>query len=236
MSKPIIGALPLVDSEKNCYWMLPGYMKGIELAGGIPVMLPLTSDKEIISQIVNDFDGFLFTGGHDVSPSVYGFEKSADCGECSDERDSMEKIIFELAFELNKSMFGICRGIQFFNAVMGGTLYQDLPSEYGSSVNHHQTPPYHIPVHTVDICPSSPLYLALKTDKLSVNSYHHQAIKDLSPELAAMAISEDGLIESVYSPNKRFVWAVQWHPEFSYEVDEASRKLFEMFVRSTVCP
>ena len=71
MKKPLIGIIPLVDRERESYWMLPGYMKGIEEAGGIPVMLPLTSDREALEKLVNYFDGFLFTGGHDVSPAVY---------------------------------------------------------------------------------------------------------------------------------------------------------------------
>ena len=129
-----------------------------------------------------------------------------------------------------KPLLGICRGIQFLNVHLGGTLYQDLPAEHPSAANHHQTPPYDAPVHSVTLTAGSPLCALLGKDTLAVNSLHHQAIKTLAPGLAAMAVSEDGLTEAVCLPDKRFVWAVQWHPEFSFRVNEDSRKIFKAFV------
>lgn len=230
MGKPMIGILPLVDVERESYWMLPGYMEGVSLAGGLPVMLPLTDDEEDLNQLSKRMDGFLFTGGQDVSPAVYHEQASAQCGECCPARDTMESALFRLLFEVDKPIFGICRGIQFINAIMGGTLYQDLPTERPTGVMHHQSPPYDIPAHTVKIMNDTPLYDLLGKDSISVNSYHHQAIRELAPGLSAMAISEDGLIEAVFAPGRRFLWAVQWHPEFSYLTDENSRKLFTAFV------
>ena len=129
-----------------------------------------------------------------------------------------------------KPVLGICRGIQFLNVHLGGTLYQDLPAEHPSAANHHQTPPYNAPVHSVTLTADSPLWALLGKDTLAVNSLHHQAIKTLAPGLAVMAVSEDGLTEAVCLPDKRFVWAVQWHPEFSFRVNEDSRKIFKAFV------
>lgn len=233
MNKPLIGILPLIDTEKDSYWMLPGYMLGIEYAGGIPVMLPLTTDKESLHQLAKTFDGFLFTGGHDISPSLYGAKKSPFCGECSRERDWMEQQLLEFILQLDKPILGICRGIQLLNVVLGGTLYQDLPTEHPSSIEHHQQPPYDIPVHTVKLEKNSPLYELLKKDDLSVNSYHHQAVKELSPKLKAMAYSPDGLIEAVWMPQTQFVWAVQWHPEFCYRTHHISQQIFEKFLAHT---
>ena len=127
-------------------------------------------------------------------------------------------------------MLGICRGIQFFNACLGGTLYQDLPTEYPSEVAHVMRPPYDQAVHSIALLPGSPLSALLGRTELGVNSYHHQAIKALPPGLGEMARSEDGLVEAVYLPDKSFVWAVQWHPEFSFRTDENSRKIFSAFV------
>ena len=99
-----------------------------------------------------------------------------------------------------------------------------------SLMEHHQKSPYDKPVHDVEIIKNTPLYSVLEKDILPVNSYHHQAIKDLSDKLLPMAKAEDGLIEAVYMPNKRFVWGVQWHPEFLYKSDENSKLIFERFV------
>lgn len=232
MSKPLIGVIPLVDTEKDSYWMLPGYMDGILMAGGIPVMLPMTSDREVLEQIAETYDGFLFTGGHDVSPALYGESPAPVCGECSEARDEMEQILFHMVYEMDKPILGICRGIQLINALLGGTLYQDLPTQHPSEIKHQQTPPYNNPIHEVEIASQTPLHTLLDQSIISVNSYHHQAVKDLSPRLKAMAFSPDGLVEAAYAPDKKYVWAVQWHPEFSFLKDPNSRKLFESFLEA----
>ena len=232
MKRPVIGIVPLVDIQKESYRMLPGYMDGVAEAGGLPIMLPLPDDEEQIDQLVALCDGFLFTGGQDVEPSLYGEEKGAACGECCPERDAMEVKLLNAALKLDKPIFGICRGIQFINTALGGTLYQDLPSQHPSAIEHHQRPPYDVPVHTVTPIPSTPLAALLGDGPFAVNSYHHQAVKKFASVWSAMAVAPDGVIEAAYMPGKRFVWAVQWHPEFSFRVDENSRKLFHAFVRA----
>ena len=232
MNKPLIGILPLVDIERESYWMLPGYMKGIEKAGGTSVMLPLTSDKETLRKFVNDFDGFLFTGGHDVSPSFYREEVSDNCGECCPMRDEMETILLPMVLEQGKPVLGICRGLQLINVALGGSLYQDLPAQHPSSVCHRQPAPYDQPIHLVELIPNTPLQKCLGKDELPVNSCHHQGIKELASGLQPMAYAKDGLVEAVWKPGSRFVWAVQWHPEFSHKVDENSRKIFRAFVKA----
>ncbi len=232
MKKPMIGVLPLYDVKLESYWMLPGYMEGIEAAGGIPVMLPLTSDPGTIRSIADTFDGFLFTGGQDIVPDIYGEKPEAFCGKPCHERDSMEELLFKQILLLDKPAFGICRGLQLFNALLGGTLYQDIPSQVQSEnrINHSQKPPYDKPVHEVYIDRESPLYQLLELDSMPVNSYHHQGIKTLSERLKAAAKAGDGMIEAVYMPEKSFVRAVQWHPEFIYKADDNNLKLFIEFV------
>ena len=229
--KPIIGLIPLWDDEKESIWMLPGYLEGIEMAGGIPLIFPLTTDKENIKELVNQVDGILLTGGHDVSPYLYKEEK-LDNVECCEKRDYMEYMVLKYSLQQHKSILGICRGIQLLNVYFKGSLYQDLPTQYKSEVNHHQSPPYDIPAHSVNIVKDSPLYDVLKIDSLRVNSYHHQAIKSLAQDLSIMAISEDGLIEGVYKEDERFVWGIQWHPEFNYKIDFNSQKIFLAFIDS----
>lgn len=230
--KPIVGVMPLWDDDKESVWMLPGYLDGIREAGGIPVIFPLTTEEDDLKKIMDLCDGFLFTGGQDVSPELYREEPLAGLVDTCPERDQMESFVLRNAIRSDKPVFGICRGIQFINAALGGTLYQDLPSQQPSSVEHHQQPPYDVPVHEVTIIKDSPLYQLLQTEQLPVNSYHHQAVHTLAPELKTMAVSSDGLIEGVYLPGKKFLWAVQWHPEFSWETDEYSRKIFRAFIQS----
>ena len=142
----------------------------------------------------------------------------------------MESYILKKSVELDKPVLGICRGIQFMNACFGGTLYQDLDKEFNSSIDHHMTPPYDRAVHEVNIRKDSLLYSILGKEKIGVNSYHHQAIKDLSPEFANSAISEDGIVEGIEMPSKRFIVGVQWHPELTYLCDENSQKIIKAFV------
>lgn len=230
--KPIIGLVPLIDEKKESFWMLPGYMNGITEAGGIPVMLPLTHDEGEIEELLDHMHGILLTGGHDVSPALYNEKPLKECAQTIEERDRMEMILLKKTLERDMPVLGICRGIQFLNVFTGGTLYQDLPTQRPTKTEHHQSPPYDIPVHEVTIKDDSKLFKLLGKRSIRVNSYHHQAIKDIGEDLKIMAISEDGLTEAVEMPDKRFVWAVQWHPEFAYKKDDVQRKIFEEFVKS----
>ena len=228
--KPIIGVMPLWDDDKESIWMLPGYMDGIKEAGGLPIIFPMTTDDEEMKQLCDMCTGFLFTGGHDVSAELYHEDPIPGMVDSCRTRDDMELKVLDIAVKQDKAVLGICRGIQFINAALGGSLYQDLPSQRPSAVEHHMTAPYDRVAHKVKICEDSPLYKLLDKEELGVNSYHHQAIKKLSPQLKAMAVSEDGLIEAVYIPGKKYIWAMQWHPEFSFRVDQDSRKIFKSFV------
>lgn len=230
MKRPMIGVIPLYDEKKESYWMLPGYMTGLEAAGAVPVMLPLTGNREVILQLMKQLDGLLLTGGHDIDPGIYGETPLPECGTLCRERDRMETIAAEACLNADKPLFGICRGLQLLNALLGGTLYQDIPTQKPGAVSHQMTPPYNRPVHPVSVEPETLLYQILGKEELAVNSYHHQGIKTLAPPLRAMAAAADGLIEAVYHPDKTFAAAVQWHPEFSWQTDGDSRKLFAAFV------
>lgn len=198
-------------------------------------MLPLTTDIDEIKQLLGMCDGVLITGGQDVDPVVYG-EASAQAieltGETSPARDEMEAKLLGLAIAWDVPVLGICRGIQSINALLGGTLWQDLPTQHPSMTEHHGKPPYDKPVHEVDLVPGTPLQACLGIKHLAVNSYHHQAVRTLASELEPMAWASDGILEALYRPASRFLWAVQWHPEFAFKVDEPSRKIFGAFVRS----
>ncbi len=230
--KPLVGVMPLWDDERKSIWMLPGYMDGIAQAGATPVIFPFSCDREELARLVRMCDGILFTGGQDVSPELYQETSIGNLVSCCRKRDEMETIVLQEALKNDKSVLGICRGIQFINAALGGTLYQDIPTQCPSEIEHHQKPPYHVPVHSVKIAVDSPLYTCLQVGELQVNSYHHQAVKTVSSALKVMAVSPDGIVEAVHKPDQHFVWAVQWHPEFSYQTDDNSRKIFHAFIQS----
>ena len=228
--KPMIAIVSLYDETKESYWMLPGYAQGLEEAGASPVILPLTQDAESLRRFADTFDGFVFPGGHDVDPALYGQTPSEKCGVICPERDGMEREFFPLALATGKPMLGICRGIQLFNVMLGGDLYQDILTECPSDVEHHETPPYDKVAHSVTIEPGTPLFEAVGVRDMAVNSYHHQGIKNLGKGVAVAAKAPDGMVEAVYLPEHKFALAVQWHPEFSRLSDENSRKIFQAFV------
>ena len=230
--KPLIGLIPLVDAGRESLWMLPGYMEGVAAAGGLPVVLPLTDDDADLDRLCGLCDGFLLTGGQDVSPALYGQVPIPECGETCPRRDAMETRVLRRAMALDKPLLGICRGIQFINASLGGTLWQDLPSQHSSHICHRQSAPYDAPSHDVAVLPKTPLAALLKRDTLSVNSYHHQAVRALAPGLQPMALSPDGLVEALWRPGHRFLWAVQWHPEFAWKVSPEALAIFRAFVES----
>ena len=230
MSKPLIGVMPLWDEGKKSIWMLPGHLEGIREAGGTPVIFPLTEDREELEQLCSLCNGFLITGGQDVDPAIYRETPIPQMGEICTVLDQMERQVLEYAIKEDKAVLGICRGIQYLNAMLGGSLYQDLNVQHPSKTEHHMEPPYDRVIHQVQIIDGTPLHQLLQVTELGVNSYHHQAVKTLAPSLTVMAESEDGLVEAVYMPKKTYVWAVQWHPELSYQTDKYSRKIFESFV------
>ncbi len=230
--KKIIGVMPLYDDRLESYWMLPGYMKMLEAENAIPLMLPLTDETEELDYFLDSCGGFLLTGGHDVSPSFYREEKKPGCGECCVIRDTMDSYVLKKAVQQDKPVLGICRGIQLMNACYGGNLYQDLETERKSGINHHMEPPYDRAAHRVSIQKGSLLYDIIGKENIGVNSYHHQAIKEKADAFEAAAISEDGLTEAIYMPDRKFILGVQWHPEFSYITDENSRKIVNAFAAS----
>ena len=232
--KPIIGVMPLFDDEKNSIWMLPEYLEAVKLAGGLPIILPLECDNDDIDKLIGFCDGFLYTGGQDVDPLMYGEIPSESCGACNEKRDILEAKLFTEIYSKDKPILGICRGLQFINVMLGGSLYQDIPTELEGDVrlNHHQEKPYSSASHCVHILEDTPLKSILKSEKIYVNSIHHQGIKELAPKALPMAISEDGLIEAFYVPRKKFIMGVQWHPEYLFKKDKNQLKIIEAFIES----
>ena len=229
MRKPIIGVTPSVDEEKNRCVVQPGYLESIDRAGGLGLMLPLTDRDEDIRQFVELCDGFLFVGGPDIEPWRYGQELLPECGAQNVRRDAMEWKLTQAVLAADKPLLGVCRGIQVLNTVLGGTLYQDIPSQYETELSHQMPePPYNRVSHPIRVVAGTPL--AELPFAGGCNSRHHQAILELAPGLEIMAYASDGIIEAVRMPEKKFVWAVQWHPEAFWEEEGMHLELFRKLV------
>ncbi len=237
MKKPLIGVLPLFinnnDHKLDSLWMYPGYLKGIIAAGGIPTVLPLLDNAEDIAQLVATYDGFLFPGGQDIDPMLYNEEVLKHCKATFPPKDTMETAVFREAYRLDKPIFGVCRGLQLFNVMMGGTLYQDIQAQYPvSEIKHLQETHYAYPSHTVDIIPDSFLAKVAGSLSVRVNTIHHQAVKDLGNHMVATARAKDGIVEAVELTQLTFGHAVQWHPEFLWDTRPLEFNLFKAFVEA----
>lgn len=229
MKKPVIAVTPLWDDRLESIWMLPGYLDGLRAAGALPLTVPLEADEDDARQIFSLCDGLLLTGGHDVDPALYGQAPEPFCTPPCPRRDALERTLFSLFRQGGKPILGICRGVQLINALMGGTLYQDLPAQKPGVLPHVMQPPYDRAFHTVALTEGGMLSRITGAQELGVNSYHHQGIRLLAPGLTAEAHAPDGLVEAVSCPGHPFMLAVQWHPEFSFRTDEASRAIFRAF-------
>jgi len=235
MNKPVIGVTSLINYEANEYRMQYTYMNYIERAGGVPVILPLSDDRDVIRSAFTYLDGIMFSGGPDIAPSFYGQTLSPYCGNISEERDNNELILFKEAIKSDLPIFGICRGLQIMNVALGGTLYQDIPTELDFCLDHEMSEKCEDKQHFVNVEKGTPLYGIFKKERIEVNSYHHQAIKNLAPGLCVSAYSEDGVAEAAYLPGERFIHGVQWHPEKTFESDPCSFKLACEFVLRAKC-
>ena len=236
MKRPVIGITASHDTEHDKLFINSVYLRAIRNAGGIPMIFPMEVTEDDLRDLVTLTDGVLFTGGDDIHPFLYGEETDAKCGNVSQPRDSMEMALVPLVMEFGKPIFGICRGIQILNTAMGGTLYQDIPSQFKSelSIAHRQPFAYKVPSHTVDITPGTLLSRILGEEhaSIAVNSMHHQAIKDVAPGLEVCGYAPDKMIEAVYAPDYPFLLGVQWHPEWLSEADPRQQALFDAFVKA----
>lgn len=212
------------------------YVAGVAEAGGVPVVLPAVGGKRNAEALVGSLDGLLLSGGSDLDPKYYGEEWLPEMGETMPERDEFEMALLEAALRRGIPIFGICRGMQILNVSLGGTLYQDVPSQRsqrGETVlAHRQTTLKSQPSHEVEMREGSWLGEVIGKSAVEVNSYHHQAIKDLAGGLVVAGTSSDGVIEAAESRDfsERWLFGVQWHAEAMREVAAEHRRLFEAHV------
>lgn len=188
------------------------YIELLLKAGVIPIILPLTTDTDILSEVIEKIDGVIISGGGDINPLMYGESQLPLLREVSDKRDFVDFEVIKIAIAKNKGILGICRGCQILNIFFGGTLYQDISYKKGSCYNHFQKNNQSEPSHKIILTEGSFLHNVFGNSTL-INSLHHQSIKDLGTDLTITALSTDGVIEGIEYNGSPFILGVQWHPE-----------------------
>lgn len=244
--KPIIGVPGnILTQQSPSFYGLPitytpqGFVDGILTGLGLPMVIPMGTPKDV-KQYISQIDGLLLAGGQDVSPLLYGEEPIPALTATNPKRDIFEIALIKEAVNQKKPVLAVCRGIQLANVAYGGSLYQDLTQSYPElAVQHIQQTMYDNGAHTVTIDPESRL-ASVYGETYVVNSYHHQAIKELAEPFKAVAWSKDNLIEGIEAkdPTVSLV-GVQWHPELMIHSDEKMQQLFTEFVsrvKKTISP
>ena len=209
------------------------YAWAVEQAGGVPVLLPATTVSGAAERYLDALDGLLLSGGVDLAPECYGETPHPALGEVDSDRDALEIPLIRAALAQDMPIFAICRGIQALNVALGGTLYQDLPAQHPTEIEHQQSR-NRIPrtdfSHPIRIAAASRLREIVGAEEMQTNSFHHQALREVAPGLTVTAWAPDGVIEAVEGKAQRYLVAVQFHPEETAPNDEKSRRLFEAFV------
>jgi putative glutamine amidotransferase len=234
MVAPLIGITTsiTVGTVPERAYVNGAYLRAVQEAGGIPVLLTPHFTPEVQAALWQRLDGLVLTGGGDIEPARFGEARHPAVDEVSPARDELEIDLTRRAVADAVPLFAICRGIQVLNVALGGTLVQDLPSEWPDALPHSQKAPRTQPTHAVKVMgEGTHLGRVLGALELDVNSMHHQAIKQLGEGLREVAWAPDGVVEGVEMPgDDRFVLGVQWHPEELVAHDQAARNLFTAIV------
>ena len=208
------------------------YMKAVALAGGIPVLIPVYEDPTMVKEVVDRLDAVILSGGEDPDPANYGQRATGRLGTISPRRDAFDfEVVRYVLRETEKPVLAICRGTQVMNVAMGGSLHIDLEAA-GKLAHMLSMYPLHMESHEVEIAKDTRLAQIFGAGVCGINSFHHQAIKDVAEGFSVVATSlPDGVVEAIELPGKRFVLGVQWHPEEMTQL-ENHLELFKALVQA----
>lgn len=237
MRKPLIAVTPGMAQAEGRLYTSVAFFDALEACGAIPVIVSMRTGDEDFEEIAKRVDGFLFSGGNDVSPDAYGQNMRIGCGEVQPERDRAEFGYFKAASRFDKPVLAICRGIQVINVAAGGTLYQDIPGEYraedgANRLLHSQRSPANVATQYVNVSKPSRLFEIVREERIMVNSHHHQAVDRLGEGFTVTARADDGIVECIEKADMSFCVGVQWHPEHLWAKDPKQKAIFEAFVKA----
>lgn len=221
-----------IELPTDRFYLSRFYSEAVEAAGGAPVHISLIPKADYVNSVADGLDGILLPGSDsDVDPLRYGHQPHPKLGAVHPIKDETDLLLIEAAERKQIPVFAICFGMQVLNVSRGGTLIQDIESQWPNAIKHEQGAPRDRASHRIGLAPETKLSTIAQVESLAVNSHHHQGIETLGANLIATAWSSDGIIEALEDPRpERFVMAVQWHPEHGWERDPVSRRLFEAFV------
>lgn len=242
-NRPIIGVpclLGIAHFARSDAWFpkiygnVIEYLQAIEAAGGAPILIPLTTNDEALNSVYQQIDGVLLAGGEDIDPACYGAPRHPKLGDPDPLQDDVEIALTRWALRDGKPVLAICRGIQLLNVALGGTLYQDIPSEIEGALNHNESTDRqdmaHL-AHPIVIERDSRLADLLGATGALVNTLHHQALRDVAPALRVTARAPDGIVEAVEAMSPGWVVGVQCHPEMLWNsADPRWARVFQAFV------
>lgn len=236
MQKPVIGIVGNVMTiDKGSFlgleraYLNESYIKAVLEAGGIPIVLPIIDDLSLVSTQIACCDGIILSGGQDIHPMFYSEQQHKHLGDVDSKVDRYQLEVARTAIENDTPLLGICKGMQIMNVATGGSLYQDLEEMNKPLLKHLQSGKTYETAHSISIENNSTMF-ELFGQSLDVNSYHHQAIKQLGDGLKVTALSDDGVIEAVEMNNKRLVMGVQWHPELMALKNDKILRLFKLLI------
>ena len=239
MKKAVIGISTsiMVDREGDFagyerIYVNRDYIQSVIAAGAVPLMLPLENSEETLKESLDLVDGVIFSGGHDISPFRYQEEPHAKLEEICPERDQFDFTLYRLVKERSLPVLGICRGCQLMNVAEGGSLYQDLSLKTTENFKHSQGHGPSIPTHSMKIEAGSRLAEILGKEELRVNSFHHQAIKDVPESLKVSGKALDDVIEAIELKDYPFGIGVQFHPEMLQAKYKDIQKIFLALVEA----
>lgn len=240
MPKPIIGCTTYRklsrDTGVPLFGLMQSYVQAISAAGGIPVLIPLGLPAEDLGTVLARVDGLVLPGGGDIEPRRYRGQPHEKVRGVDKDRDRVEIHVARWAAENEKPLLAICRGHQVLNVALGGTMWEDIATQVPAAIRHdyYGTDARNYRPHAVDLKPGSRLAAIFGTTSVPVNSLHHQAVRDLAPDLQATATAADGIVEGLEITGHPFGVGVQWHPENLVDDDPAMLDLFRALVHAAV--